>query len=340
MKLRSLLSLLLIIILCLSVVACKGKTDSSEVPEDTAVATEKATEESKTPTNEVQGEGSTPLLYKVSDQNGNVLWLFGSIHVGIESFYPLPSYVEEAFESSDAVAAEIDILSFEKDLQLQTQAITALIYNDGSTISDHISEDLYNRGVEILKEYDSYSQFLDYYCPVLWSSMIDTFLIEELGGNPDLGIDRHILVKADECGKEIREVESAAFQYQLMADYSPELQKILLEQSIEMYNDKKTAKKDLDKMLSLWASGDATAFAEYLKSSDTESFTDEETLLYEEYNKAMITDRNISMTDYAEEALLSGDEVFICVGAAHIVGEGAMADLLTERGYTVECITE
>ena len=44
------------------------------------------------------------------------------------------------------------------------------------------------------------------------------------------------------------------------------------------------------------------------------------------------------MTDFAEDALASGDEVFICVGAAHVVGEGAMADLLAKRGYTVTLV--
>ena len=46
----------------------------------------------------------------------------------------------------------------------------------------------------------------------------------------------------------------------------------------------------------------------------------------------------IQMTDFAEKALKDGDSVFICVGTAHIVGEGAMVDLLRDRGYTVEIV--
>jgi uncharacterized protein YbaP (TraB family) len=44
------------------------------------------------------------------------------------------------------------------------------------------------------------------------------------------------------------------------------------------------------------------------------------------------------MTEYAEEALKSGKEIFICVGAAHVVGEGAMAEQLRDLGYTVEIV--
>ena len=44
------------------------------------------------------------------------------------------------------------------------------------------------------------------------------------------------------------------------------------------------------------------------------------------------------MTDYAVDALASGEEIFICVGAAHVVGDGAIADNLRELGYTVEVV--
>ena len=91
--------------------------------------------------------------------------------------------------------------------------------------------------------------------------------------------------------------------------------------------------------MDIWASGDEKAFEEYLAADDT-GMTEEEKQLYAKYNKAMVTDRNLSMTQFAEAALSSGKEVFICVGAAHVVGQGAMADLLAQRGYTVECITK
>jgi len=91
-------------------------------------------------------------------------------------------------------------------------------------------------------------------------------------------------------------------------------------------------------MMDLWASGDESAFIAYLNTSD-DTMTDKEKQIYEKYNQAMLVDRNLAMANYAENALLSGKEVFICVGAAHIVGSGAVAELLAQRGYTVECIT-
>ena len=62
-------------------------------------------------------------------------------------------------------------------------------------------------------------------------------------------------------------------------------------------------------------------------------------LLYDEYTEKLITARNATMTEYAENALLSGKEVFLCVGAAHIIGEGAIAENLRQLGYTVELVS-
>ena len=95
----------------------------------------------------------------------------------------------------------------------------------------------------------------------------------------------------------------------------------------------------LKMMMDLWASGDESAFAAYLNASD-DTMTEEEAEIYAKYHQAMITDRNRTMTSFAENALASGKEVFICVGAAHVVGEGAMAELLSQRGYKVERVTD
>jgi uncharacterized protein YbaP (TraB family) len=259
--------------------------------------------------------------------------------VGRESYYPLPEYVQNAFDRADSLAVEMDIVAFEKDVNAQISALTALVYRDGSKISDHIPKDVYDQCVAILTEYNTYMPLLDMYGPAFWSSTIDGLLMEELGGDTDLGIDQHLLDMAYKTNKEILEIESAEFQYQMLAGFDDEVQIAVLESSIATYHEKEAAKEDLEKMMDIWASGDEKAFADYLAADDT-GMTEEEKQLYAKYNKAMVTDRNLSMTQFAEAALSSGKEVFICVGAAHVVGQGAMADLLAQRGYTVECITK
>ena len=297
------------------------------------------TNDTNTETKDAQTKATiTPLLYKISDDKGNHIWLFGSIHIGLESFYPLPQYVTDAYESSDALAVEFDIVSFSEDLQAQTDALTQLVYMDGTTIKDHIPDELYKKSVEILEENNMYSSALDYYYPVLWESFIQNTMLEQTEADSDLGIDMHFLNLAHEDDKKIIDIESAEFQYGMMAKFSESLQILLLEEIISEYEDINSFSNELDDLITLWSEGDEKEFAEFLNSDDDSVMTDEEKKLLEEYNQAMLTDRNISMSEFAQDCLKDGEEVFICVGAAHIVGEGAMADLLAEKGYTVEII--
>lgn len=321
MKLKRTAAIVLVFCLIFSLAACAN--DRNRVRKRTET-TAPGREEKEQGTTDPE-KSNTPLLYKVSDADGDVIWLFGSIHVGEESFYPLPEYVTDAYESAERLAVECDVIAASKDFSAQTAAMAQLVYTDGTTISDHIPEELYTQAVEILDEGGLYLPVYDRYCPALWSTMIDNILMTKADVDSSLGVDMHLLQKAYDDGKQIVEIESIQFQYAMLAGFSNELQVMLLESSVASYDSTFLYKAQLRAMMNAWAEGDEAAFAK---------------LLNQEYNENLITNRNISMADFAEDALESGDETFICVGAAHVVGEDAMADLLAERGYTVEIIKE
>jgi len=215
----------------------------------------------------------------------------------------------------------------------------ALMYKDGSTIKDHVSEEVYQAAVEILKENNMYSSLLDMYMPIMWSSSIDMFLTEKSGLDSNLGIDRHLLNLSKENGKEILEVESMEYQTDMMANFSGGLQELLLEVSVGAYKNYDESVSELYALVEAWGSGDEGKITAILYEEE-EFESEEEKALYEEYSNALIVERNNNMTVYAENALKSGKEVFICVGAAHIVGDGAIAENLRELGYTVELINK
>lgn len=304
---------------------------------EVTVTTEVTTEPDSSYENQVH-EGATPILYKVTDGKGNYIWLFGSIHVGRPDYYPLPDYVNRAFDESKALAVEMDIAAFEKKPLIQMIAVKRFTYKDGTTIKDHIPEETYNKAVEILKENGSYSEALDSLKPVLWSNFIDGFALSKLDADSSLGVDLHLLNRAKESGKTIYEVESALQQYNMLSSFSDDLQALLLISSVSSYGKPEKTKNDLDIMMDLWAEGNEAEFSEYLSK---ESNVEDERIakLYEEYNQKLITDRNKDMTDYVKKALKKGKVIFICVGSAHVVGKDAIADRLRAEGYTVEQIT-
>ncbi len=349
MKLK-LLALLMVILMTLSLVSCslpdeydddrsdkKDKT-TQDADDDENKEDDESEEDDKTDDDSIFEGGpiGSPLLYKVTDGEGDVIWLFGSIHAGRDSFYPLPDYVEDAFESSDALAVEFDIVDFESNYIAQLTSQTILMYKGGKQITDVISDDLYNEALEILEESGKYVRGLEMYYPIMWSSMIDNCSNDEIGANTDLGIDRHLINKAYDDDKEIIDIESATIQYKMFANFSEELQIFMLEDSIEKYRDLDSYEEAFDDMLDAWETGDAGGIVNGL-DHDVD-FTKEEIELYEEYYDELVVERNETMTEFAVDALESGDETFICVGAAHVVGEGGMAAALAELGYTVEIV--
>jgi len=340
-------SVLLILSLLLSLCACNAADPASTSVGTTSLTTtapetmpSESTLSETTPsesTSAMTGSSINPILYKVTDTQGHTAWLFGSIHIGLESFYPLPDYVTAAYENSDALAVEFDMVTFSSDIKAQTNALLPLIYTDGTTIRDHISEDLYTQAVEALEDCGLYLPALDMYCPSFWASFIQPTMDEDLNISGELGIDMYFLNNAHETGKQIQEVESPEFQYTLLAGFSQELQTVLLESALYSYAHPEETTMELTGLLEAWASGNEEAMLENLDAG-SDIHSDADAKLYEEYTDSLITQRNISMADFAETALASGKEVFICVGAAHIIGPNAMADLLTQRGYTVERI--
>ncbi len=360
MKIKKLLAILLSFILIMNFTSCgkddktdtttkenKTTTESTEETKestepdttDEAETTEKATDETEPPKapqkpDDTEPDGITPLLYKVTDADGNIVWLFGSIHVGMDYFYPLPDYVMNAYNSSDALAVEFDITNTDYDMSSLMSVMMEMAYTDGTKLKDHIPEDIYEDSKAILKENGMYFPALDIYYPILWSMFIDSIITEDLGYNSELGIDYFFLNTAHEENKKIYDVESMEFQLGMLAGFSDDLQLMMLESSIDSYNNIAEYKESLDELATGWAKGDASA----LTDEDYEFDSKKEQLLYEEYNTEMVVKRNINMADFAEDALESGEEVFIVVGAAHVVGDGGMADLLAERGYTVEIV--
>lgn len=314
----------LILALCLLLAGC---TPAAE-PATTAPTTVPTT----TVTQPAKESAVTPLLYQVTDENGHSVWLFGSIHVGREDFYPLPDYVIDAFDAAEALAVEFDIRAYEKDIMAAAKDMSLMVYTDGSTIKDHIDPQLYEDAAALLEDAPIPISMLDRYMPVMWFSLIESMMLDTGTIDPQLGIDLHMIDTAYAADKPVISIESASFQYGLLAGFSPELQEFILQDVVNSVRDGSLMENN-EKLLNIWAEGSEQAFIDYLYT-DIEG-TDEELALYEQYNKALVFDRNISMTDFAESALKEGKSMMICVGAAHIIGEGAMAQLLEERGYTV-----
>lgn len=342
---------MLVVVFSLTLVSCQSEAPvvsndpsdalsdiSSDIISDTVSETLSSSDtdvtSSQTEEYEPWWNGPTPLLYRVTDDEDHVAWVFGSIHVGREEFYPFPDYLYYSYHNAEVLAVEADIVTFQEDMEAQIKALTNFVYLDGTTIRNHLSGDVYVRAVEILTENGLYVSDLDYYCPYFWANTIESLSRAAAGVDETLGLDLNLILDARENEKTIEEIESVEFQYKMLSGFSDQIQEMLLISAIEAYENPELFTEETNKLLDLWAAGDEEALVEYLESEDDE-MTDDEKKLYKEYQEKMIFDRNVSMTEYVEKALNSGKKTFVCVGAAHVVGEDGIIDLLEQKGYNI-----
>lgn len=270
---------------------------------------------------EIVDKSSRGFIWKVENGESTV-YLLGSIHVANEGMYPLHSSIEKAFAASDYLAVEIDLTQV-KDVQMQKLLTEMGTYQDGTTLKDHIAPETYTKLYKILEENGVQKGALDMFEPWVISSTVDQLSSVTSNYDAAKGIDQYFMGKATELKKPILELESIDLQLNMLDQFSPKLQEELLLSSIEAYYEP-TAISSLD---SMWVEGnDATL----LNITNQMAFN-------EEYNKAMLVDRNVGMANLINKYLKDTDKstYFVVVGAAHMLGEHGIVKLLEEKGYTV-----
>ncbi len=295
---------------------------------------------------EVQNsEETSPLLWKVcGKESQGCLYLFGSMHVADKMMYPLPDTVMDAFYESDALAVEIDITEMTTDISAQIEMLRQLMLTDGTKVTDHMSQELYERLKSFLENSIGYYEAYDLYNLYYWNSLVEGVLMSKTDFVANLGIDSYFLTLAHENEKEILEIETMDFQIGLLGSIPDELQAFMLEYTLdnqEAYGDELTELYEAyrtgdEKLLTKLVKGDTDEeinYEEYPELSDAEIELLERQ--YEEYQDAILYDRNINMTEYAEEYIQSGKNVFYVVGVAHMLGDGGIVDQLRAGGYTV-----
>ena len=288
-----------------------------------------------------QGAGAKGLLWK-AEGNGNTLYLLGTIHVDRDNIYPLHKSVRNAILSSDEVALEVDFTD-EADMA-RYQAL--LVYDDGTTLSDHISPELYEAVSQVLLGLGMTQEEIDAYRPwVLAGTLQQLGLSDDSTGAAPLAPDLYAQSKAVNNGITLTAVESATFQVEhIFNALSDEYQEAYLAAGMEVYQSGTGGEATEDgtetvaviaAMMDAWKDRDVAAFeAVYDKDAILENTEDE-------LNSKMFTERDPNMIAWADTYLKQDDGAhtgFMAVGAGHMVGQTGIVQGLKDLGYTVELV--
>jgi uncharacterized protein YbaP (TraB family) len=276
-----------------------------------------------------------PILYKVTkDGSDNEMYLFGSIHMAKSDDLSFPDYIMNAYNKSHYLACEIDEEKSLSDADLTQQLALAMMYNDGSTIKDHINIDVYNKLVDFLTKKESYTSVFDYYKPMFFYSLLSNIMGNDSGLDPNSGIDNYFISKAKEDKKTILEVESMDYQIELLLGFSDDLYELMIKETLDNYEENV---KELMELYNNWKMGNEEKILELNDEEfkEDDSYTEKQKKEIKEYNERLVINRNKTMTNKAIEYFEKDQDVFFMVGAGHIIGENGIANNLKNKGYIV-----
>lgn len=266
--------------------------------------------------------GGKGFMWEV-ENNGNTVYLVGSMHIADDSFYPLRPEFEEAFAEADYLGVEID-LSKSADEAQQQLVMDMGMYQDGTTLKDHISGETYAKLGKILQQSGMKPDALDAFKPWVVETTISSLKSIKAGYEATAGIDLYFIQKAIERKIPVVELESYESQLSMFNGFSKALQEKNLNTALDNFD---VLDDGVDKMAEMWKTGNDEQLLELTNSMAAEP----------EYNKGMLIDRNEKMAEKIDGYLKNGkkEEYFIVVGAAHYLGEHGIIKLLQDKGYTV-----
>ncbi len=256
----------------------------------------------------------------LATKNQQQLYLFGSIHIGSEQFYPLPNAFIQAFERSQRLVIETDVSNLSasdyKLLQELTQQPT------GQTLADDIRPEYQQKLVQISQQLGVSPKMFNHMQAWYVAIMLSQLQMQALGYQTELGLDLHFIEQAKHHDTAIYQLESFAEQLATLNQLA-NIQTPLLEQTID---DFEHIPKLFKQLVSYWNEGKNQQLFALLKEDpmfQQDAAWLSETLLYQ---------RN---RHWISQLTQLNNTSFVVVGAMHLYGEQGLLDSLQKLGYSI-----
>lgn len=253
-----------------------------------------------------------PALWQVEYQ-GSTSYLFGSVHIGKASWYPLPATVTDAFKQSTSLIVELNTLTHGEEVQ------QAMALPSGITLKQKLAANTYKKLQQYALAYGVPIKAFEQLKPWAAATIAAVLPYMKQGLSPVFGIDLHFINAATKQGKNIVELETVAFQLNMLE---------------QMFKDESAFVQLLDA-----PSGDAKALVEYWGAGDMENL-DRLTLaqISPQQLDLLLYNRNRQWVSQLKKMLVNNQSYFMVVGAAHLTGQNGVPALLAAQGIKVKRI--
>lgn len=251
------------------------------------------------------------LFWKAESPTGNISYLFGTIHTDDNRVTDFPPAVISALKSVDVFMMET----------LAPQNNSVLMMPDGN-LKDMLSDD------ELEKIYELADFHVMHRSAVL---SMKPWLLAAIFDSPrpltPFAQDKLLMTQAEDFGKQVVGIESAAAHFGTMDAFSRDEQLLMLRAVLRRTSQEK--ERDYEALVQAYLKGDAENLAA-LNEKITGSTLPPE--LWGRMRAKLLDERNVLMAErvIAEAA---AKNVFVGVGASHLAGKGGLLARLKQAGF-------
>jgi hypothetical protein len=261
------------------------------------------------------------LLWSVKGKAATV-FLLGSLHLLTKDSLSISREIHKAYERAETIVFETNPEGM-TDPVVRQKMLGLGLYPKGETLRQHVSEETYRLLERKAAAEGLPMEELDRLKPWLCALTLHARELQRLGFNPKYGIDSHFYEKAKTDKKAMVFLETVEFQLELFASLDRYGQESFLRQTL---NDLQVIETMASDLIAAWKGGDARRVDAIIDMS----FKDHADI----YDR-LVVQRNRAWLPRIRKMMKGHNDVFVVVGAGHLVGESGLVERLRRSGHKV-----
>ncbi len=252
----------------------------------------------------------------------NTIYLAGTLHVLKAEDFPLPAQFKQAYQSSDDVYFEVDLVQFNSD-DVQSQLSSRVAWNDGTTLEDVLSPPVLQRLQAQLDNYGIPLGMIAHYKPGPAAITVSMLEMQRLGMS-EAGVEDHVMQWVSTDDRDVFGLETAEKQISFLLEMGGSTPDDIIGFTID---DLSGLEEQVDILRTAWRSGDVDEI--------DQSILHDMRSAYPKIYQQLIVERNNNWIPELKALLADSDTEMVLVGIGHLAGPDSLLKLLAAQGYRI-----
>jgi uncharacterized protein YbaP (TraB family) len=258
----------------------------------------------------------------VVTSGSNTVYLGGTVHLLRPTDYPLLEEFEQAYQASSEIYFETDLSSM-ANFSVQAQMLQQLTYTDERSLKTVLNQQAYSALSAYAAKVGLPLMMLEKFKPGMVISTLQIMEFQKMGFTAQ-GVDNYFNTRAIADAKRLGQLESIEQQIGFLAAMGEGNESKFILMSLRALEQTGAVMED---MIAAWRTGNDGKLAEMFVA-------DMQAEAPELYNTLLLR-RNLNWIPQIETMLRDADTEFVLVGAAHLVGNQGLLDLLSRKGFQI-----